>query len=75
MTARYTVTSTPRLPPYRYIKDRAVSDYTYSAHADGYDDCLTEIMDLLDRAGISYDKPECITMEELAELGLLMDGE
>jgi hypothetical protein len=64
-----------RLPPYRYIKDRSVSDYTYSAHADGYDDCLTEIMDLLDRAGIAYDKPELITRDELAELGQLREGE
>lgn len=64
-----------RLPPYRYIKDRSVSDYTYSAHADGYDDCLTEIMDLLDRDGISYDKPDRVTKEELADLGQLLDGE
>jgi hypothetical protein len=64
-----------RLPPYRYIKDRSVSDYTYSAHADGYDDCLHDIMALLDAAGISYDKPDCITTDELRGLGLLETDE
>ncbi len=64
-----------RLPPYRYIKDRSVSDYTYSAHADGYDDCLSDIMELLDRSGISYDKPDCITKDELMALGLLESDE
>ena len=60
-----------KLPPYRYIKDRSVSDYTYSEHADGYDDCLTDIMVLLDDAGIEYEGPAHCTKEYLANRGLL----
>ena len=59
-----------RLPPRRYIKDRGVSDYTYSAHADGFDDCLEEIMTLLDVAGIDYQEPEDCTKETLKAAGI-----
>lgn len=59
-----------RLPPYRYIKDRSVSDYTYSSHADGYDDCLTDVICALDAAGYVFEEPHKITKDELQKLGL-----
>ncbi len=64
-----------RLPPYRYIKDRSVSDYTYSAHADGYDDCLTDVMALLDAAGYVYEEPVNCTKDDLRKRGLLESDE
>ena len=59
-----------RLPPYRYIKDRSVSDYTYSAHADGYDDCLEDIAQLLDLHGIPFEMPGRCTKEDLRAWGV-----
>lgn len=64
-----------KLPPYRYIKDRSVSDYTYSEHADGYDDCLTDIMGILEQAGIPFARPDYITKDQLEDRGLLETGE
>lgn len=59
-----------RLPPRRYIKDRGVSDYTYSAHADGFDDCLEEIICILDLYGIPFQEPERCTKETLKAAGI-----
>ena len=58
------------LPPSRYIKDRGVSGYTYSEHADGYDDCLEEITQLLDLHGIPYQESGCCTKETLKAAGI-----
>jgi len=58
-----------KLPPRRYIKDSGVSDYN-SAHADGYDDCLEEITQLLDLHGIPYQESGRCTKETLKAAGI-----
>jgi hypothetical protein len=61
------------LPRRRHIKDRAVSDYTYSEHAEGWDDCLEEVMQLLDLYGIPFDEPRRCTKESLKDGGIAGD--
>jgi len=46
------------LPRRRHIKSRAVSDYTFSEHAEGWDDCLEEVMQLLDLYGIPFGRSQ-----------------
>ena len=58
------------LPRRRHIKSRAVSDYTFSEHAEGWDDCLEEVMQLLDLYGIPFDDPKDCTTETLHDAGI-----
>jgi len=62
------------LPPRRYIKDRSISDYTYSEHADGFDDCLEEVMQRLDLYGIKFEEPRDCTKESLIAAGIDPEG-
>ena len=60
-----------RLPARRHIKDRKVSDYTYSEHAEGWDDCLEEVAQLLDLHGIPFEMPGRCTRESLRIAGIV----
>ena len=59
------------LPPYRYIKDRSVSDYTYSDHAQGYDDALDDVRLVLLQARIQHEPIRDCTKDDLRESGHL----
>jgi hypothetical protein len=58
------------LPLLRHIKSRAVSDYTFSEHAEGWDDAVHEMAQWLDLVGIPYDEPQACTVETLRAAGL-----
>ena len=48
----------------RYLKDRSVSDYTFSQHADGWDDAMHDVEQQLKAAGVPYTVRDA-TAEEL----------
>ena len=56
--------TTVKLPPWHHIKSRMVSDYTFSEHAEGWDDCLAAVMARLTLAGIQFDEPLPITVAQ-----------
>jgi hypothetical protein len=58
------------LPPLRHIKSRAVSDYTFSEHAEGWDDAVHEMAQWLDLVGIPYDELQSCTVETLRAAGV-----
>jgi hypothetical protein len=39
------------VPERRYLKDRSISDDTYSEHSEGWDDCRAECIDAIRAAG------------------------
>lgn len=45
------------LPPRKYLKDRAISDDTFSEYAQGWDDALYAVMDILKKMGIPFVQP------------------
>jgi hypothetical protein len=58
------------LPLLRHIKSRAVSDYTFSEHVEGWDDCVWEMVAWLKHAGIPYDDPQPCTAESIRAAGV-----
>lgn len=56
-----------KLPPWRHVKSRQIGDYTFSEHADGFDDCLSLIIDILDAAEVPYVEPGHIKPDEAAK--------
>lgn len=45
------------LPPWHFLKSRKVSDYTYSQHAEGWDDCLVHVISSLKEAQVQFVNP------------------
>lgn len=50
----------------RHLKSRAVSDYTFSEHAEGWDDAMHAVADQLAKVGIAVEWRDA-TAKELEE--------
>ena len=70
MTECFILTRKIKLPALRHIKSRAVSDYTFSDHAEGWDDAVLEMAQWLDLCGIPYEEPAACTRETLIAAGI-----
>lgn len=52
---------------FRYLKNRSISDYTYSEHAEGWDDAMHDVAMQLQTLNIPYTTRDA-TAEELKDM-------